>query len=270
MPKPKAPTDDLDKFFGLSFSVPTETVELPSGGKYYPPSSKLHQLTHVEIKHMTAKEEDILAQPVPSNSKDFSLFDKLIKSLLVDKEIDPKDMLEDDKTAILLSARKTGYGSKYESNSLCDLCQKIGTFEFDLDKTSFSPPETELEYDPESNTFSIELPVSKINIRAKVLGEEDNKNIDFEEAQKAKVSLEFNRTLAVLRRIIYSANDIFDPQTIAKLVEVLPAADAKYLLNFHNKCYPKLNTTQEVACPNCGGVSEKEVPFSWAFFRIEF
>lgn len=268
-PKPTPPSDDVSKIFGLSFSVPTELVSLPSRGKYYPSSSPLRDLEEVEIKHMTAKEEDILAQPV-EKADELSMFDKLISSLLVDKSIDASTLIEEDKTAILLSARRTGYGETYESNSVCDLCQKVGTFEFDLSKTKIAEPENPLEYDPESDCFLVELPVSKIKIRARILNKQDSKALDFEERQKAKINLEFNKTLATIKRIIYSANDIFDPETISKLAEVLPAADAKYLLEFNKTCYPRVNTRQEVTCPNCKGVSEKEAPLSWAFFRIEF
>ena len=44
----------------LAFAVPTEFVELPSGGQYYPPNHPLHSQQHIEVRHMTAKEEDIL------------------------------------------------------------------------------------------------------------------------------------------------------------------------------------------------------------------
>ncbi len=268
-PKPTPPSDDMSKLFGLSFSVPTETVSLPSQGKYYPSSSPFYGVEQVEIKHMTAKEEDILAQPV-GTAEEFSMFDKLINSLLVDKTLDASQLLEEDKTAVLLSARRTGYGLHYPSNSVCDLCKQVGTFQFDLSKVSITEPENTLEYDPESNTFMVELPVSKIKVRARVPNKEDTKALELEEKQKAKINLKFNKTLATVNRIIYSANDIFDPQTISKLVEVLPAADAKYLLGFDKTCYPRVNTMQEVVCSNCKGVSEKEVPLSWAFFRVEF
>ena len=47
---------------GLSFSTPTEFVDLPSGGRFYPADHPLHGKDSVEIKFMTAKEEDILTQ----------------------------------------------------------------------------------------------------------------------------------------------------------------------------------------------------------------
>ena len=74
-----------DNPFGLSFVVPTEMVDLPSAGKYYPSSHPLHEISQVEIKHMTAKEEDILSAPI-SDSEGL-LFDKLANSIICSKDI---------------------------------------------------------------------------------------------------------------------------------------------------------------------------------------
>ena len=41
------------------FKFPTETVDLPSQGKLYPEDSPLRS-GKIELKYMTAKEEDIL------------------------------------------------------------------------------------------------------------------------------------------------------------------------------------------------------------------
>ena len=45
---------------GLNFVIPTEFVELPSGGRYYADGHPLHNQDTIEIKYMTAKDEDIL------------------------------------------------------------------------------------------------------------------------------------------------------------------------------------------------------------------
>ena len=45
---------------GFNFIVPTEVVDLPSKGKYYPEGHPLKGVDSIEIRHMTAKEEDIL------------------------------------------------------------------------------------------------------------------------------------------------------------------------------------------------------------------
>ena len=52
----------------MEFSLPTETIELPSKGKFYPEGHPLASGT-VEMKYMTAKEEDILTNQNYINAK---------------------------------------------------------------------------------------------------------------------------------------------------------------------------------------------------------
>jgi hypothetical protein len=92
------------------FKLPTETIELPSKGLLYPEESELAKGT-VEIKYMTAKEEDILTNQ--SYIKDGIVLDKLMKSLIVTK-IDYNDLLIGDKNAIMVASRVLGYGGKYK------------------------------------------------------------------------------------------------------------------------------------------------------------
>ena len=44
----------------LSFTTPTEIVDLPSKGLYYQEDHPLHGKDSIEIRFMTAKDEDIL------------------------------------------------------------------------------------------------------------------------------------------------------------------------------------------------------------------
>ena len=73
----------------LDFSIPTEFVDLPSEGRYYPENHPLHSKETVEIKYMTAKEEDILTSP--SLLKKGLTIDRLLRSILIDKTIDPQE-----------------------------------------------------------------------------------------------------------------------------------------------------------------------------------
>ena len=93
------------------YKFPTEMVELPSKGYFY---FEGHPLSSgkVEIKYMTAKEEDILTSQ--NLIQQGTVVDKLLESLIVDKSIKIDDMLVGDKNAIMLSARILGYGKEYE------------------------------------------------------------------------------------------------------------------------------------------------------------
>ena len=99
------------------FNIPTETVELPSKGLIYPKDNPLSS-GQIEMKYMTAKEEDILAnQNYIANG---TVIDRLLKSLIVSK-VNYNDLCIGDKNAIMIAARILGYGPKY-SFKYCRLC----------------------------------------------------------------------------------------------------------------------------------------------------
>ncbi len=91
------------------FKLPTETIELPSKGLLYAENSELAKGT-VEIKYMTAREEDILTNQ--SYIKNGTVLDKLMKSVIV-TNINYDDLLIGDKNAIMIASRVLGYGGKY-------------------------------------------------------------------------------------------------------------------------------------------------------------
>jgi hypothetical protein len=88
---------------GFSFVVPTEFVELPSGGRYYHEGHPLHGESAIEIKQMTAKEEDMLTSK--TLLKKGVALDRVISSLIVNKAIDPDSLLVGDRNAIIVSTR---------------------------------------------------------------------------------------------------------------------------------------------------------------------
>ena len=89
----------------FSFATPTEFVELPSRGVFYPETHPLHDTEVVEIKHMTAKEEDILTSE--ALLKNGLALNRLLQSVIVNKSIDPESLLIGDKNAVLMAVRQT-------------------------------------------------------------------------------------------------------------------------------------------------------------------
>ena len=94
-----------------NYDFPTEVITLPSQGKCYPESNPLSKGT-IEIKYMTAKEEEILASQ--NLIRKGVVLDKLFESIIVDKNINIDDILIGDKNAIMLAARILGYGPEYQ------------------------------------------------------------------------------------------------------------------------------------------------------------
>ena len=93
------------------YEFPTEIIDLPSKGLIYPEGHPLRK-GNVEIKYMTAREEDILASQ--SLIKKGVVLDKLFESVVVEKGVDINDIFIGDKNAILLATRVMGYGADYQ------------------------------------------------------------------------------------------------------------------------------------------------------------
>ena len=276
----QSPRKDVRELFGLSFITPEEVVNLPSGGRFYPHNSPLKGLKQVTIRHMTAKDEDILSSSV-SSSDGKTLFDKLIDSIVLTPGINSAELLEEDKMAILLQARISGYGAEFRTDTFCDNCGKATPHIFDLSKHEVVEPsfynnseEPESKqfpfYSEETNTFFIKLPVTQIELEVLNFDEQVAETINKSKKQKEKYNLPFNYTLEFIKQVIMTANTISDPKLITELVEVLPAADGAYIKEFYNDCRPRVSTLQETTCQVCNNVSEKEVPLSWALFRRGF
>ena len=149
---------------------PTEVVDLPSKGLLYPKDSPLSS-GKVEVKYMTAREEDILTSA--NLIKQGVVVEKLLESLIVDKSIKVDDLLIGDKNAVLIAARILAYGKEYEiefsgQKMVVDLTQLKDN---KLDECLVSNG---------VNEFEFELPATKRKLTFKMLTSGDEKAIDAE------------------------------------------------------------------------------------------
>ena len=251
--------------FGIDLVAATEFVSLPSKGKFYAPGSSMHGVSEVEIRHMTAREEDILS------NQDFILsgtaFDKVLKSILVDKSINPDDLIPGDRNAILYAARVTGYGNEYTVKRFCEACKSETLFKFDLDKRQ---PTHELPegvvIDEASGTFSFTLPKTGMLVAVRILTSGDDNYLLKQNMKAEELNIENNKTINLFNRAVVSVNGVTDRIQLGKLFPVLPAIDSRKLRTVINSVSPNITTKQMVACGSCGEETESEVPFSLGFF----
>ena len=149
---------------------PTEVVDLPSQGLLYPKDSPLSSGT-IEIKYMTAREEDILTSA--NLIKKGIVIDKLIEALIVDKSIKLDDMLLGDKNAILIASRILAYGKDYEV--------EIDGKEVVVDLTTLKEKKLDEKIVVNgANEFDFELPATKRKLTFKLLTQSDEKSMDKE------------------------------------------------------------------------------------------
>ena len=140
---------------------PSEIVELPSKGLLYSEESPLSS-GKIEMKYMTAKEEDILTNQ--NYIERGVVIDKLLQALIIDKDIKYSDLLIGDKNALLVAARVLGYGKDYE----CEVdCPECGDTEkdcnFDLTSFEYKPIEDESFYNRENIFFYDRVSAERVN-----------------------------------------------------------------------------------------------------------
>lgn len=250
----------------LSFISSTETVKLPTEGLYYSKDNPLYGISEVEVKHMTAKEEDMLSSLTSGNSKD--LFTRIVQSILVRPEVDATLFCEQDLTAILLSARMTGFGQTFTTSELCLGCGDMTTFEFDLAKQEVIHDNKEkVSFDSETNSIEVVLPILETKVKIRMLSDSDLDALEKEKKKKEELGLVYNKTTSFLNAALLSVDDSEDKELKKLLLDKMPAVDALFLKEIYLDFRPKISTLQAVECQSCGAVNRKEVPTSWAFFR---
>ena len=150
-------------------------MPLPSKGVIYPATSALHNKEALEIRPMTAREEDILMSR--AYIKKGIVINKLIESCLTDKSINVEELIAGDKTALMVALRITGYGAEYGVEATCNECGASNETQFDL---STLPIKT-LQVEPVtngSNEFEVVLPTTKKSVIVKFLDGYDEKEMN--------------------------------------------------------------------------------------------
>ena len=216
------------------FKLPTEIISLPSEGKLYSSDSPLSS-GKIEMKYMTAKEEDILTNQ--SYIRDGIVIDKLLQSLIVSK-FDYNDLLIGDKNAIMIASRILGYGKEYKFTYLGE--------EEVIDLQSIEPTPLSEEYkSAENNEFSYTLPSSGNIVTYKILTHGDEKKI--EQELKGLSKLNKNSSPIVTTRLkhqILSINGEEEKSKIREFVDnYLLAQDSRALREHIKGISPDIDLT---------------------------
>ena len=253
---------------GLNFATPTEFVDLPSKGQYYPENHPLHGQESIEIKYMTAKEEDILSSK--TLIKQGVAIDRLLKSVIVDNRVSPETLISGDRNAVLVATRITGYGSEYETRVTCPSCLTSVDHSFDLAdvavKTS-EDVENDDSYDiTENGTIVTVTPMTNITVEMKMMTGKDESYLSRLIESKRKKKLPETTLTDTLKILVTSLNGETSKDLINKFIKVIPARDSRFLRSVYEKASPNVDMTQDFECSNCGYVTDLEVPFTTDFF----
>ncbi|MAL15888.1 MAG: hypothetical protein CL554_21000 [Algoriphagus sp.] len=264
-----APVTQMSVHPSLSYVIPTEFVDLPSQGIFYPEDHPLHNKDCIEIKYMTAKEEDILSSQ--SMLEKGVAIKRLLESIVVDQEVDVDTLLTCDVDAILISARASAYGSEYKASVICSNCFETVNFSYNLNNKTHGGlfqdkkflKENNIEFDQEKRRFNIVLPSSKLKVGVRLLSNSDDEKYQLSEAQKN------NSITFTLSSIVVSVQDLEEQDVVQSFINAMPAQDSRFLRNTYLKLAPLVQLTHLVKCGNCGHEDRREVPLNAGFFWPE-
>lgn len=245
---------------------PTEVIELPSQGKVYPENHPLSKGT-VEIKYMTAREEDILASQ--NLIRRGVVLDKLFESVVVEDGVDIGDIFIGDKNAILLATRVLGYGAEYnvevtdpfsgEQQRVTVDLSKVQTKDIDFDKLN------------KDNKYTFELPIAKKNIVFRLLTHKDEIEIGKEiqalnRLTKGDNSVSQDVTTR-LRYMIQEVDGNEDRGFINNFVKNnLLARDSKAFREYVREFTPDLDLKFNFVSELTGDEEALDIPFGVGFF----
>ena len=248
----------------LNYEIPVESVPMPSAGSVYPEGNPLHNRETIEIKAMTAREEDILMSR--ALLKKGVVITELLKSCIVDKNVDASEMLAGDRNAIMIAVRITGYGADYTVETNCPQCDSRETSTFNLGQMPIKRL-TIKPVEPGANLFSFKLPVSGQDIQFKFLTGRDDKEISTTQDRLKKQGIYLDNSItSKLQCAIQTISGNSDKNLIANFVRNMPARDSLALRKFIENNEPGVEMKGWLECSACGEQSEVPVPVGASFF----
>jgi hypothetical protein len=244
------------------FKYPTEQIDLPSKGLLYPKESPLSKGT-IEMKYMTAKEEDILSNA--NFIRQGTVIDKLLQSMIV-TPIDFNELLNGDKNAILLAARILGYGKDYDFIYTDPNTGESEKVTADLSLLE-SKQVDESIFTPGKNEFNFELPVSKVVITFKLLTHGDEQKLDKEIAGMKKLNAQGSFDVTTrLKHTVLAVNGDREVATVREFSDNMLARDVRAFREYVNKISPDVDLKVSFTKANGDVVEGVDLPISASFF----
>ena len=258
------------------YKFPTEIIELPSRGLIYPKDNPLSS-GKIEMKYMTAKEEDILT--TQSYIKDGSVLDRLFQSLIVSngegQPIKYVDLVIGDKNAIMIAARVLGYGKDYKVQINDPFSGNVQDETIDLTQFDNIDYDGSQQIELHKNEFEFKLPQSKRTVTFMILNESKDRKIkhELEDLKKANRKLK-NQTMPELttrlKHSILSVDGEYDQKVVRNFVDnELFAFDSKALRNHIRDVSPDIDLTWEFVSEETGEGRDMSLPIDLTFFWPE-
>lgn len=249
----------------LNFVAPTEIVDLPSKGQGYPEGHPLNGKDFIEIRYMTAKDEDTLANQ--SLLKKGIALERVLENIIIDANISPLSLLVCDRNAIVIRARATAYGANYDAIVSCPKCATKNMMTFDLMSPKIEGGLKEGEASDVTyigdGLYQTKMPGTKFTVKFRLANGEDENRI-MEMAISGK-TVEFG-AVEQYKKMIKSVEGFTEEEVIHSYVDNMIVTDASHLKKCLKGCTTSIRISETLTCKNCSNEQEVDVPFGTDFF----
>lgn len=255
----------MEKEFG--FKVKIYEALLPSKGLLYKEDHPLFRQETVEFLPMSVREEDIIRNRKLIENKTMGM--ELLRSCLINKQIDPKTLFPGDALSILYSVRGASYGTEFHTNMNCPKCgtnQKIA-----VDLADIEEKELPEDITPGSNVFGTMLPTTGVRVEYKLLTEEEELKLSEEQEVREKKGVAPTDSTNFVMSVLVSVNGINDRTKVNMFAQRMPAQDALHLRKEVIKHQPGLKSEFFFSCNNssCRHEAKMPIPLSIEFWLPE-
>ena len=221
------------------FTVPTEIIDLPSKGLIYPKENPLSS-GQVEMKYMTAREEDILTNV--NLLRQGLAIEKMLISL-IKSPINYEDLTLGDRNGLLIAARILAYGKDYKFAYRNPNTGEEEQVQFDLQNLKYK--EVDWSKFANKNEFEFVLPHSKNTVTFKILTVAADKKIDEEiKGLKKTLNQEIGTISTRLKHQITSVNGDYSVKTVRDFIDqgYLLSRDSIELRKYIESVTPDIDT----------------------------
>jgi len=249
----------------MQSKFPSEIIELPSKGYFYPIESPLRSGT-IELKYPTASEEDLLMSK--NLIQKGLVLDRLLQALII-TPINYDDLLTGDKNAILFASRILAYGNSYTVEVNCPACNVKNTKEIDLGKIDHKKVDFQKYFKSGEREVDFVLPASGVTLTLQIFTNKEEKQV--EEALKGmkKMSIASGSDYEIttrLRQIITAINGDSDRKKINEFVSKdLLSKDSLAVRSFLKQVTPDVDATFVFECDECGKEKVMDIPIGITF-----
>lgn len=252
---------------GDEFYVPpVASVLLPSRGAVYSHESSLFDTTTLEVRAMTAADEDIMTSP--GLIRRGKMLSALMRACVVNRTVDADSMLIGDRNALMIAIRNSSWGPEYDAVVTCPSCQKEEKYQFDLSRLELKMLDVTPEGGVGSNVFSFTLPVTgrvvKFALATAAMAQELEKTLEAQKKANGPGATEQQATQSIVNQIVEIQG--VEKKNIPRFVRSMPVRDSSALRKYIDSITPGVNMEQSVECPSCGKSAAVEVPLTAEFF----